>query len=96
VLHNVTYQDGDRVRPLLYRASLAEMAVPYADPRPPFHRKCAFDIGDYGLGFCTNSLELGCDCLGTIKYFDGILNDHDGNPTVIKNAVCLHEEDAGS
>lgn len=21
-------------------------AVPYADPHPPFHRKCAFDVGD--------------------------------------------------
>ena len=40
------------------------MAVPYADPNPPFERKCAFDVGDYGLGYCTDSLELGCDCLG--------------------------------
>ena len=22
---------------------------------------------DYGLGYCANSLELGCDCLGHIK-----------------------------
>lgn len=95
-LHDVRYQDGDNLRPLFYRASLSEMVVPYGDPRPPFHRKCAFDIGDYGLGFCANSLELGCDCLGTIKYFDGILNTHDGEPTVIKNAICLHEEDAGT
>lgn len=34
--------------------------------------------------------------MGTIKYFDGILNTHDGEPTTIKNAVCLHEEDAGT
>lgn len=56
----------------------------------------AFDIGDYGLGFCANSLLLGCDCLGTIKYFDSILNTHDGEATIIKNAICLHEEDAGN
>lgn len=61
VLHDVKY-DG---RPVLNRASLVEMAVPYADPHPPFQRKCAFDVGDYGLGYCANSLELGCDCLGT-------------------------------
>jgi len=41
--------------------------VPYADPRPPYHRKQAFDFGDGGLGHCTNNLELGCDCLGVIK-----------------------------
>jgi hypothetical protein len=29
-------------------------------------------------GFCANSLELGCDCLGVIKYFDAILNDAKG------------------
>lgn len=41
--------------------------VPYADPRPPFHRKQAFDFGDGGLGHCVNNLVLGCDCLGVIK-----------------------------
>lgn len=28
VLHHVTYKDGDRVRPVFYRLSLAEMVVP--------------------------------------------------------------------
>ena len=54
------------------------MAVPYGDPNEPFQRKCAFDVGDYGLGFCANSLELGCDCLGNIRYFDGVLCDSQG------------------
>jgi primary-amine oxidase len=34
--------------------------------------------------------------LGTIKYFDVVLSDHSGSPWVIENAVCLHEEDAGT
>jgi primary-amine oxidase len=55
-----------------------EMAVPYADPNEPYTRKCAFDVGDYGLGNCTNSLELGCDCLGNIHYFDAVLNNSKG------------------
>ena len=74
------YEDGGRVRPVLHRASLVEMAVPYGDPNPPFPRKCAFDVGDYGLGFCTNSLELGCDCLGDISYFDAVLSNAAGAP----------------
>ena len=49
---------------VVWRASLVEMAVPYADAEHPFKRKCAFDVGDYGLGYCANSLGLGCDCLG--------------------------------
>jgi Cu2+-containing amine oxidase len=37
--------------------------------------------GDYGLGFCANSLELGCDCVGTIHYFDGLLSNAAGGPS---------------
>lgn len=62
-------------------------------PRAPSHS--AFDAGDYGLGLAANSLELGCDCLGHVHYFDGVCNDSKGQPYVIKNAVCLHEEDYG-
>lgn len=91
-LHQVKW-DG---RSVLNKLSLVEMAVPYADPNPPFSRKCAFDVGDYGLGFCANSLELGCDCLGHIHYFDAALNDSKGDPYVVNKAICMHEEDDGT
>lgn len=91
VLHDVKF-DG---RSILKRASLVEMAVPYGDPNPPYERKCAFDVGDYGLGYCTNSLELGCDCIGHIKYFDVTLANSAGDPYVVKKAICMHEEDDG-
>lgn len=91
VLHDVSYAG----RQVLARAAVVEMAVPYGDPHAPFARKCAFDVGDYGLGFCTDSLTAGCDCLGAIHYFDGILSDENGEPSIIENAICVHEEDAG-
>jgi Cu2+-containing amine oxidase len=31
VLHNVGYEDEGRLRPIMHRASIAEMAVPYAE-----------------------------------------------------------------
>ncbi|KAK9825988.1 hypothetical protein WJX74_003459 [Apatococcus lobatus] len=96
VLHSIGYEDQGRIRPIIHRASLAEIIVPYGDPRHPFERKCAFDIVDYGLGFSANSLELGCDCLGHIHYFDGMVNNKHGEPMVIRKAVCMHEEDAGT
>ena len=34
VLHTVGYEDQGRVRPVLWRASVAELFIPYADPRP--------------------------------------------------------------
>ena len=32
MLHRVGYEDAGRVRPVLHRMSLVEMAVPYGDP----------------------------------------------------------------
>jgi primary-amine oxidase len=94
-LHHLRYQDGGRERSVLHRAALTEMVVPYGDPAPTQFRKNAFDVGEYGMGMCANSLELGCDCLGLIRYFDANLVDSRGNPLTIKNAVCMHEEDYG-
>lgn len=82
-------------RPVLYRASIAEMMVPYGSPEGAHPRKNVFDIGEYGVGRLVNSLELGCDCLGAIEYVDATLSDREGQPTVIKNAICIHEEDIG-
>lgn len=95
VLHNITYTDAGRERPIVYRAAICEMVVPYGDPAERHYRKNAFDIGEYGIGMFANSLELGCDCLGAIRYFDARMNDSKGQPVTIKNAVCLHEEDVG-
>ena len=95
VLHTVGYNDDGVERPILYRASICEMVVPYGDPGEQYYRKNAFDIGEYGLGMLANSLALGCDCLGEIHYFDFPLVDSHGNVTPLKNAVCLHEEDFG-
>ncbi|KAL9634221.1 MAG: hypothetical protein Q9164_004220, partial [Protoblastenia rupestris] len=71
------------------------MSIPYADPRPPFHRKAAFDLGDVGAGIMANNLKLGCDCLGTIHYMNGLVSDDKGNPDLRPNAICIHEQDAG-
>ena len=95
VLHTVGYEDQGRVRPILYRASLSDMVVPYGEPGKDHYRKNAFDAGEYGIGSLANSLTLGCDCLGEIYYFDANLNDGKGGSVTIPNAVCMHEEDYG-
>ena len=95
VLHTVGYEDQGRIRPILYRAALSDMVVPYGDPGKDHYRKNAFDAGEYGIGSLTNSLTLGCDCLGEIYYFDAALNTGRGDAFTIPNAVCMHEEDYG-
>ena len=91
VLYDIRY-DG---RQTFYRLAFNEMTVPYADPRAPLHRKQAFDFGDAGAGNAANSLGLGCDCLGVIKYFDATLVRPDGSIEVRPNVVCMHEQDDG-
>lgn len=82
-------------RQAFYRIALSEMTVPYGDPRAPYHRKQAFDLGDCGFGATANHLNLGCDCLGVIKYMDGIAIHGNGEPYVVPNAICMHEQDNG-
>ncbi len=97
VLHQVGYEQlgSDGIRPILHRASISEMVVPYAETDPMHAWKNAFDAGEWGLGRMTTPLALGCDCVGHIHYFD-VLNTLDaGEPYVVANAICMHEEDYG-
>jgi primary-amine oxidase len=89
ILHRVSYGG----RSIAHRISFAEMVVPYRDPTPDHVRRTAYDIGEWGLGFMTTSLELGCDCLGEIRYLDAVLHDSAGEPQTVTNAICIHEED---
>lgn len=94
-IHHLRYNDQGRERSILYRGSLTEMVVPYGDPQPTQVRKNAFDVGEYGMGMCANSLQLGCDCLGHIAYLDAHLCDSRGRAFTIPQAICIHEEDYG-
>jgi primary-amine oxidase len=95
VLNRLGYEDGGRLRPIMHRASLSEMVVPYGDPSPTHYFKNAFDAGENGVGFSASPLTRGCDCLGEIVYLDAVVNDAAGEPVAIPNAICIHEEDVG-
>jgi primary-amine oxidase len=95
VLHDIQFDDGDGYRKVLHRASVSAMAVPYGDVDPNHSWKNAFDIGEFNVGRMVNELSEGCDCLGVMHYFDAALNDANGDPMEIPNAICMHEEDDG-
>ena len=95
ILHQVTYHEDDRDRPVLHRASVTEMVVPYGDTSIMHNWKNAFDAGEWGLGRMANSLKNGCDCLGEIHYFDAVLSTEQGDAYAVEHAICLHEEDYG-
>ncbi|GAA5071272.1 primary-amine oxidase [Nocardia iowensis] len=95
VLHQIGFHDGGRLRPIIHRASIAEMVVPYGDPSPVRSWQNYFDTGEYLVGRYANALELGCDCVGDITYFDAVVADEAGRARTLRNAICLHEEDFG-
>ncbi|NJN87353.1 MAG: primary-amine oxidase [Leptolyngbyaceae cyanobacterium SL_7_1] len=94
-LYQVTYKDGDTVRPVLYRASLSEMVVPYADPDPTWAFRNAFDVGEYNFGVLANSLELGKEVPENGVLLDAVFADSAGEPYAMPGVVGLYERDNG-
>ena len=90
-LHQLSLQQ----RPLLYRAALSEMIVPYGDNDNMHAWKHVLDASEYNMGMLVNSLKLGCDCLGEIFYFDVNQVTWEGKVKCVENAICMHEEDYG-
>ena len=74
--------DGKRARPIIYRASVTEMCVPYSDPTTNHYWKSAFDAGEYGLGKLANAgqnLPLALQVLLTYPFTNQVLSDVKGD-----------------
>jgi primary-amine oxidase len=95
VIYTVGYEDNGRVRPILYRGSLSEMLVPYADPASNWSFRNAFDEGEYGLGRLTDALEVGTDAPRHARLFDAVYADDLGKPVTVPRAVAIYERDGG-
>lgn len=95
VLYQVGYEDRGKVRPVLYRASLSEMVVPYGDPDPDWEWRSAFDAGEYGIGAMASPLDAGKDVPENAVFIDATLATEVGEPRVAPRAVALYERDGG-
>lgn len=94
VLYTVGFEDEGKVRPILYRANLSEMVVPYGDPHWLFW--CPFDAGEYGMGvYAKTPLNYGIDAPKDAAYFSAWLHDHRGTPLEVPRAIALYERDGG-
>ncbi|HET7585896.1 MAG TPA: primary-amine oxidase [Gemmatimonadaceae bacterium] len=97
VLYTVGFEDHGRVRPILYRASLSEMVVPYGDPGPGWFFRNAFDAGEYGLwGFLGAPLDASVDAPPNATFIDAVLADEQGQPVVFPRAAAIYERDGGT
>jgi len=95
VLYTVGYEDGGKVRPVMYRGSLSEMVVPYGDPTAGWFFRNSFDVGELGLGSTATPLRAGVDCPANCTVLDAVLGDENGEPRVIPGAIALFERDGG-
>ena len=95
VLHTVGYEDEGRLRPILYRASLSEMVVPYGDTDPNWRWRNAFDVGEYSVGRLASSIEPKTDAPENAVLLDATFAGDDGQPTVLERAVGIYERDGG-
>jgi len=95
VLQQVGYEDEGHVRPILYRAALSEMAVPYGDTDANWRWRSAFDVGEYGMGRLASSIEPNTDAPSNATLLDATYAGDDGKPYVLKNAVGIYERDGG-
>ena len=89
----VRYQDGQRLRMVLYRGSLAEMFVPYMDPDSAWSFRTYMDVGEYGFGLLSSPLAPGIDCPADAAFIDAVLPDDTGAPMVAKSRICVFERD---
>ncbi|HLP91602.1 MAG TPA: primary-amine oxidase [Nostocaceae cyanobacterium] len=95
VLYLVSYKDGEKYRPILYRGSLSEMVVPYGDPNPNWSFRNAFDVGEYNLGILANKMELGKDIPDHGILLDAVFANTDGEAYTMPNVIGIYERDNG-
>ena len=95
VLHQVSYDDDGRLRPILYRAALSEMVVPYGDADENWRWRAAFDVGEYGVGRLASPLEPKLDAPENAQLIDATFADDFGKPYTLERAVGIYERDGG-
>ncbi|MEH1944926.1 MAG: primary-amine oxidase [Nostoc sp.] len=95
VLYQVTHNDGENVRPVLYRASLSEMIVPYGDPEPTWSFRNAFDVGEYNFGLFANTMELGKEIPENGLLLNAVFANEQGEPYKMPGVIGIYERDNG-
>jgi primary-amine oxidase len=93
ILNNIAYQDGDRLRSILYEASLSEIFIPYMDPDEHWYAKTYFDGGEFG-DFFSGAMEPG-ECPANAVFFDQMYADWKLSAQIKQRAACLFEQPAG-
>lgn len=93
-LWDIGWMEGDRVRPILYRASVSEAMSAYGDP--DYAVWYPRDAGNDGLGNAQeNSAVPLQDAPAGAFYADAVMADDSGRPVTTPRAVAIYERDGG-
>ena len=96
VLYTVGYEDGNRVRPILHRASISELAIPYGDPSAEWVWHAPFDAGEYGgMGHKAYPLTPNVHAPANAVFLDAVMSSDAGSAITLKNAIAVYERDGG-
>lgn len=96
VLHQVGWEEkpGQR-RSILYRASVSDLLVPYADASSMWSWRAYFDEADYGLGLNAKPLVRGSTTAAHATLLDAALPNQLGGAQIASDVIDLYERDAG-
>ena len=99
VLYDVKYNDGGVMRPVIYRASMAEMFVPYGSTDLGLASWNYYDGGAYRMGQWIpkrmNKLKVGADVPENASFLPGYFHNEKGKPLQIDSVIAVYEEYPG-
>jgi len=97
VIYDVKWVDNGKERPIMYRASMPEMVVPYSGPGLLQAAYNFFDAGEYRLGQGNaRSMSPGADAPENAVYMPATLHKESGEPYLLDRAVAIYEEYGGT
>ncbi len=95
VLNLVKYQDGERLRSVMYEGSLSEMYVPYMDPEEGWNSRAFLDAGEFLLNGLLKPIGPD-DCPADARYFAGYAPSDKAVPMLRPQLACVFERTTGN
>ena len=95
VISTVTYQDGEKIRPILYQGFMSEMFVPYMDPATPWYARNFIDAGEFSAGGMASPMVEGQDGPRNAVYIDSLIAGDNGRPTSKPRTISIFERVSG-
>ena len=95
IISQVSFDEGDSPRSVLYQGSMGEIFVPYQDPTTGWYFRNYMDEGDYGLGASGSELVIGSDCPAEATYLSPVMANSGGGADRLPNRICIFERSPG-